>query len=67
MAREGCLLHVVFELLQVITLLIDLPLQFQELLVLTLADGVILIGLFALGEGVSGRCGISFEASIAKG
>lgn len=62
----GAFIHVVLELLQVITLLGDFLLQLQELLVLALADGVILIGLFALGEGVSGRCVLVSELQLRR-
>ncbi|KAB8302519.1 hypothetical protein EYC80_005911 [Monilinia laxa] len=65
--REGALIHVVLEFLQVITLLGNFLLQLQELLILALADGVILIGLFALGEGISGQCVLVSELQMQRG
>lgn len=60
--------NVVLEFLQVITLFGDFLPQLQELLILTLADGVILIGLFAFGKGIllaakSGSAGVSLAHS----
>lgn len=49
---SGCL-HVLLELLQVLLLLSKLLLQCQQLLLLAHADGVILVGLLTLGEGVA--------------
>lgn len=48
-----CSSHVVLELLQVLVLLGQLLLDFHQLLLLAQADGVVLVGLLALGEGVS--------------
>lgn len=45
--------HVIRELLQVRLLLGQLLLELQKLLLLTLADGVVLVGLLALLEGVA--------------
>lgn len=50
--RKICL-HVVLELLQVLLLLCELLLQLQQLLLLALADGVVLVGLLTLGERVA--------------
>jgi len=46
-------LHVVLELLQVLVLLCQLLLELHKLLLLTHADGIVLVGLLALGECVS--------------
>lgn len=45
--------HVVLELLQVSLLLGQLLLQFQQLLLLTLADRIVFVGLLALLEGIT--------------
>lgn len=45
--------HVIRELLQMRLLLGQLLLELQKLLLLTLADGVVLVGLLALLEGVA--------------
>lgn len=45
--------HVLLELLQVLMLLCQLLLELHELLLLTHADGVVLIGFLALGECIS--------------
>jgi hypothetical protein len=45
--------HVIRELLQVRLLLGQLLLELEELLLLALADGVVLVGLLALLEGVA--------------
>jgi hypothetical protein len=44
---------VLLKLLQVLLLLSELLLQLQQLFLLALADGVILVGLLALGEGIT--------------
>ena len=62
MRCKWAFLHVVLEFLQMITLFGDFLPQLQELLILTLADGVILIGLFAFGKGISGE---TFVSSVA--
>lgn len=41
-----------FELLQVFLLIGELLLELQQLLLLAGADGVVLVGLLTLGEGV---------------
>lgn len=49
----GQLVDVVGELLEVLLLLAELRAQLEQLLPLTLADGVIFAGLLALLEGVT--------------
>jgi hypothetical protein len=49
--------HVLVELLQVRLLLLDALLELEELLLLALPDGVVLVGLFALLERIAGRGG----------
>jgi len=59
-------LHVVLELLQVLVLLCQLLLELHKLLLLTHADGIVLVGLLALGECVSGTSA-SWSSSVAAG
>ena len=51
--RNGVDKHVVRELLQVLLLLLELLLQFQQLLLLALLDGVVLGGALAALEGIT--------------
>lgn len=69
LSRFGVHIHVVLELLQVGLLLAELLLELQKLLLLALADRIVLIGLLALLEGITGFPGMvgsarwySFEA-----
>lgn len=54
--REGRRnIHVLGETIKVTLLLTELLLELEELFLLTLADGVILVGLFSSLEGVAGE------------
>lgn len=63
--RLGQLVDVVRQLLEVALLLGELLLQLQQLFALTPADGVVLVGLLALLEGVTLAAGLGRGAGVA--